>query len=123
PIAVDLEKPHRALAPPVRECIGLARAFVLRKVELEHGLTSVRERRRHGQRDVSLPEGLAEPDRPPLRALLRETRQGPQPSGTAGTVAPPAQPLGNLDQTRSLAMKNPLVPWTSGRVNKNSGPF
>jgi hypothetical protein len=62
PLAVDLEQPYRTLAAPVHKCIGLVGALFLRKVELQHGLTAVRERRGRGQRDVPLPEGLAEPE-------------------------------------------------------------
>jgi hypothetical protein len=123
PLAVDLAQAHRALTMPVHERIGLVGGLFLRKVELEHGLTSVRERGGHGQRHVTLPEGLAETERPLLRTVLCEPRQRLQPGSAAGAIAPPAQLLGNLDQRRSLAMKKPLVPCTSGRVSRNSGRF
>ena len=106
-----------------QERIGLGGALFLRKVELQHCLTAIREGYRHSQRDVALPEGLAEPERPVLGALLRKPRQRLQPRHPACSIAPPAQPLGDLDQTRSLAMKKPLVRWRSGLVSKNSGRF
>src|SRR5207247_1637725 len=81
------------LADAVNERNGLGGALFLREVELQHCLTAIREGYRHSQRDVPLPEGLAEPERPMLGALLRKPRQRLQPSHPACSIAPPAQPL------------------------------
>ena len=73
------EETDGALAVPKHERLGLIFALMIGKTDLEDGLATVGERRRHCKGCVGVRERVSEDQRPHLLALLDQAREPLEP--------------------------------------------